>query len=363
MHANPAIFGKHPAWPDFMEDGLPESGPLRQWSDALMGAIERTVTSGRWAAPGQPAPEWLIDFDHLLVWAAAGELAVARIWASADARGRRLYPLIILQQLDPDASLPEIEIAVQQIERLGEAVRPITDQQTFTRVRRAEAERTKLRPPQAVDRAAAWQQLAQQATSESDTNGFRSALTRALVEFEDTESLAPPTAGDKAMSASQIASIEHLGYSLRLGVEAPPLHRAATLALLLRDALHLGNHIACFTPSDPGARWVDAMIGQPTPERVWPIRAATSECPIPNATLPEPGPRVSAILRTWETGQRHAALHGVQRTAESVDPSGPPAAAANPRKPGPPRKALVLIGIAVLFLLVAIVATVLRLTA
>lgn len=314
MNPPPVIFGKHPAWPDFMEDGLPATGPLRQWCDAMMAALERTVTAGRWGAPGQPAPDWLLDFDHVLVWAGGGagpnQLAVGRIWSSVDARGRSLYPLIVMQPLDAEAGIDDLRIALDHIERLGNAVRVVTDQDAFTRIRQAETERARLIAPQRRDRAAQWQELTAHAVGPAGDALLKDVIVRALVEFEETEVIAsspPPT-------ASQSAAMPSMAFALRLEAAGDPLNRVGSLALLLRDGLRANNQLACLTPCSGGGNaggdaggvgaWVDVIVGLPAAESVQAMREDAAAAPIRREAVPELGPMARAVLACWRAGQR-----------------------------------------------------------
>ncbi|MBL9032308.1 MAG: hypothetical protein JNM80_11475 [Phycisphaerae bacterium] len=86
-------FGKHPGWDDHIDDPGIDTQRLIDLKQALyLQGIAGNIDSGAWdrLEPGKR----LERFDHLLVVASSAGVAVARLWASRDGKGRAKYPLV-----------------------------------------------------------------------------------------------------------------------------------------------------------------------------------------------------------------------------------------------------------------------------
>ena len=87
-------FGKHPAWDDHLaEEGhwTPGLRDLKDWLyvRGIAGCIDR----GLWdphTLGVSPTP-----FNHILVWQRTADSIAAIVWASADAKGRNRYPMVV----------------------------------------------------------------------------------------------------------------------------------------------------------------------------------------------------------------------------------------------------------------------------
>lgn len=93
-----AVFGKHPAWNDFMDDlgvHTPRMADLRQL--LLERGVRACVEGGRW---DKLEPAQVIDgFAHELLWLVGNDIIVGRIWSSRDGKGRSAYPMIACAEL------------------------------------------------------------------------------------------------------------------------------------------------------------------------------------------------------------------------------------------------------------------------
>lgn len=99
-----AVFGKHPAWSDHLEDiGIdsPSLAEFRRW--LYVDGIRPNLDSGAWERlpAGRMLPEW----NHRLLMVGPTGMILARLWATSDGRGRRAYPLVAATHL-PTARLP-----------------------------------------------------------------------------------------------------------------------------------------------------------------------------------------------------------------------------------------------------------------
>lgn len=85
--ATVGLFGKHPAWPDHLTLPLPSVGLRDLWQELYTGGVRFAIEHEAWADAAVP-------FGHWVVRGTAGDWTLGRVWASADAVGRRDYPLV-----------------------------------------------------------------------------------------------------------------------------------------------------------------------------------------------------------------------------------------------------------------------------
>jgi hypothetical protein len=134
--------GKHPAWPDFVEDSPVQAAAVTAARDVLwtrglqraaqLGAFEQVAEAGR------------VAFAHDCLVATGAGVCVARVWNSGDGKGKTGWPMIAMAHAEPvDASwlcevAPARLYAVQEMVTqtrsrqlvglsLGEAARQIED--------------------------------------------------------------------------------------------------------------------------------------------------------------------------------------------------------------------------------------------
>lgn len=91
------LFGKHPGWDDHMEDIGPQSREMLDFKRMLyVEGVGGNIDAGNWAH--LPAPERLAEFNHLLMFSRDDYYILATLTASADGKGRNLYPLVAAVQ-------------------------------------------------------------------------------------------------------------------------------------------------------------------------------------------------------------------------------------------------------------------------
>ncbi len=99
-----AVFGKHRAWSDHLEDiGLdtPSLGKFKQ--TFYTEGIRTNLDTGAWEQPSEEGKT--VDWNHKLFMTGPRGMMLARLWASTDGRGRRSYPMIAATHL-PTNRLP-----------------------------------------------------------------------------------------------------------------------------------------------------------------------------------------------------------------------------------------------------------------
>lgn len=95
------LFGKHPAWPDFVHEDPSanmKTGTLARCREPLDTAIRRNIDEGRWdrLKPDQLMP-WQCGGDgHTLLWKLGHDWIAGRLWPSVDAVGRAQWPMAAL---------------------------------------------------------------------------------------------------------------------------------------------------------------------------------------------------------------------------------------------------------------------------
>jgi len=125
VHA--AVFGKHPAWDDHIDDiGLvTESLALAKRLLYLEG-IAGQLASGAWdriESSGQA-----MDFDHRFVWCRDKQAIVGAIWASTDGKGRTRFPMVICTQAEGSGA-GAVRSFLLPIERLGLQCKSVASQE------------------------------------------------------------------------------------------------------------------------------------------------------------------------------------------------------------------------------------------
>jgi hypothetical protein len=122
-----AVFGKHPAWDDHIDDiGLYTETLVLTKQLLYSEGIATQLASGAWDQIEKSGNA--IEFDHRFVWARDQQAIVGAIWASADRKGRTRFPLVICAQAGFDGPRA-IDLLFEPIERLGTLCRTARTQQ------------------------------------------------------------------------------------------------------------------------------------------------------------------------------------------------------------------------------------------
>ena len=113
-----AVFGKHPAWDDHIDDvGLDTSRLVAVKRAFYLQGVGANLDAGTWDR--LTADQRLRRFDHLFVWRAAGSTVVGRAVASTDGKGRGRYPLVACAQC---TGVPADRLATEVAPLLEEAL-------------------------------------------------------------------------------------------------------------------------------------------------------------------------------------------------------------------------------------------------
>ncbi len=99
-----AVFGKHPAWSDHLEDIGLDTPSLAEFKQRLYtDGVRANLDTGAWEQ--LPDERKVADWDHRLFMTGPRGMLLARLWASSDGRGRRAYPMVAATHL-PTTRLP-----------------------------------------------------------------------------------------------------------------------------------------------------------------------------------------------------------------------------------------------------------------
>lgn len=91
--ASLAVFGKHPAWNDHMDDlGLETEVLVRAKQQLYLRGIGGVVDRGDWESL-EPARR-IEGFAHAFLWRWLDGVVIGRMWSSADGLGRSAYPMV-----------------------------------------------------------------------------------------------------------------------------------------------------------------------------------------------------------------------------------------------------------------------------
>ena len=93
-----AAFGKHPGWDDHMDDlGFETESLLAAKGLLYQGGIGANLDSGAWEKI--PEEQRLASCDHIFVWRRCDQVIVGRMWPSKDGKNRARFPMVVCAQL------------------------------------------------------------------------------------------------------------------------------------------------------------------------------------------------------------------------------------------------------------------------
>lgn len=85
-------FGKHPGWNDHMDPVGLMTATMVEAREIIYGGIARQIEHAAWDKAG--AEKVLPGFDHVFHWRRLNESLTGLMWSSQDGKGRALYPMI-----------------------------------------------------------------------------------------------------------------------------------------------------------------------------------------------------------------------------------------------------------------------------
>lgn len=317
-------FGKHPGWPDDIEDiGLTCDELSRAKRHLSTLGLGVNAASGAWDR--LPAEQRLPGFRHVFVWSIGSRVLVGKVWNSRDGRGRILQPMIGCAAVDGvpaawsvDHVLPALDAVEQKTSQTGS---PELVRLAVGEARRVIEDAAHLASADARVHDEG-EDLARRLGADPVLGPELEGLARVLAELE--------RAGASASSGETRAT------NIRVPRGELAAHHAALawVRLLGRD-VPAGTPILALAPLDRA--FVDVIVGEPRAQNL--LCARTGEGALPQATQtppPDPG--------AMERARRRAA-----RLVEAPEP----AAGASDTGGGPRRRIGMLLGVVLAGLLVA----------
>ncbi len=119
---NLAIFGKHPAWDDHMEDmGLVSPSLLEFKRRLYLEGVSGRLDMGAWR---EMKPENRMEaFDHELIWSGETGVIFAVLWHSSDGRGRSSYPMVAAAHFLTNKLPAKVAPIFQALQKVAESCR------------------------------------------------------------------------------------------------------------------------------------------------------------------------------------------------------------------------------------------------
>jgi len=315
-------FGKHPGWNDHIDDqGLatPAMVALKQ----MLYVEGITASIPRWDAL-EPAQR-LDEFGHLLLWrtSAGGgngsptQTLIARLWSSADGKGRSKYPMVALVHGSGVSLEFLFRVGVPELEAIEARCRATTSSAQV--VSALDASRTALHDRLASEPEAGAEQpvppsfLADLAAREQ-LGPDRQGLIRVLYQLqrEVGEALADGPMGPGPARAPAHEQAHHFRVPA-LGDQAASLRDWSTLLLSM-----LGEREPMLLAAPASSPWVDIVLGLPGAGDVFCLRAGESIMPrvsdIPYTIEPEFVQGVDAWLSRRAAGSAQAVGAAARRS-------------------------------------------------
>ena len=119
-----AVFGKHPAWDDHIDDiGLTTQTLVYTKRILYSEGIATQLASGAWDQIERSGHA--LEFNHRFVWGRGNRSVLGGLWASTDGKGRARFPIAICFQSDVD-TLQALALYWAPLESLGQQCRAAT---------------------------------------------------------------------------------------------------------------------------------------------------------------------------------------------------------------------------------------------
>jgi hypothetical protein len=119
--AHVAVFGKHPAWDDHMDDiGVDLPTILEAKRLLYTQGIATQLDTDVWAK--LPVESLTESYDHWLLWHRVGETIVGRLLPTSDGKGRFKYPLVLFAFFKNVPLASAVAAAIGPLARLAEKI-------------------------------------------------------------------------------------------------------------------------------------------------------------------------------------------------------------------------------------------------
>jgi hypothetical protein len=266
-----AAFGKHPGWNDHMDDiGLVTESLVEAKRSLYVQGVSSQIESRAWDRLG--AGGALTNFEHLFIWHRPVETIVGLIWSSRDGKGRQLYPMVLC-----------VHVIAQPLDWIWSEVIPRMESA-------AESCRQATMPKQVIVALNTVQEaLRRRSATQSSAENTAASRPSILGVKEWTTHFAQDPTSLRRVCHHLSGNINGLlsdreGESRSLGARLPSIPGATPSESLNTWLLFFNGQIDPFWPvlilQPRSGAWVDVVIGEPSKDDFFRLRAAPEAEPI-----------------------------------------------------------------------------------
>jgi hypothetical protein len=307
-----AAFGKHPAWNDHMDDiGLVTESLVEAKRRLYIQGISSQIESRAWERLG--AEKVLAGFDHVFLWHRPNETILGLIWSSRDGKGRQLYPMVVCAHI---VGLPLDWIWAEVLPRMNgvaEACRVAATQKDVIVALNTMQEALRRRSTTGTPREAG----AAPRTSEAGIAEWTAHFTRDKVALRRICHHLSSRVSRTVIEADS----EQRSECVRLPA-IPGATLQASLNAWLRFFTSQGDPFLPVLLLMPRVgNWVDIMVGEPSKEDFYRLRASPGAEPIVSEipyTFGEPEPQLERCLSDVSLGRMPQMSFLTGRAAETT---------------------------------------------
>ena len=268
-------FGKHPGWTDHMDDLGLETNLLVVVKRLLYTeGIGGNIDSGRWEDLEEP--QRLDAFKHVFVWRLGQDVVVGRMWSSSDAKGRKRYPMVVCAHCTGlpmgwivESVLPQLEKAEARCTATASA----DDVKSILASARAEVRRlAQDLTPSNTGPAISARKLAGLAQC-PEMGPDHQGVLRVLYEIGQTT--APYREGGAGSAKGATIPPAHLRAP---ACAADPAETALLWMSFMLTQVDRSAPVLLLMPL--GEQWLDIIVGEPTADQFYCIRASQKAIPL-----------------------------------------------------------------------------------
>lgn len=308
-----AVFGKHPAWDDHIDDIGMTSDRL-VWVRRVLytEGIAGNIDSGAWEKleGDQRSP----GYRQVFYWRTPEGLVVGRMWSSRDGKGRDKYPMVACVHMDGwDAHSPTNWALTEVLPRLDHLQSQCESAQSQSAVRLAtetiqhELDRAAEAAPASEEAGSALAKL----LDHPDLGNLRIGLMRVLYEAERELGAYKPSGFGVAALKTKVTPSTPRAQHLRVPrCGSRPGEGAIGWMELLGREIGERPFVLLFEPQ--GERFTDVIVGEPDAASLFCVRATEKGLPltsdVPYSLSEEFLAAASRKIDSWRSGTPAAGL-------------------------------------------------------
>ena len=274
-----AVFGKHPAWNDHIDDiGLETDALIAAKRILYVQGIGGNVDSGSWDKLREN--QQIEDFKHLFLWCVGHSIIVGRLWSSRDGKGRTSYPMVVCvqcYQLSLEWIFENILPGLEKIENNCMAATSADDVRIIIENARKEFRQLSQQCPPCTDLLQIHPDALTKIAEGFEECGNREGLLRILYHIEREVERYKPDAADGRKTKTMTMALRPT--LLRIPVSPPTMLEGALwwISFLL---VKLGMNTPLFLLMPLEKSWMDIIIGEPTTSQLYCLRASRKGVPL-----------------------------------------------------------------------------------